>query len=82
MINPFTKDSSNMLNIATGETATAAIKKNLGNVEHIGKTELKKCLNDNSKKDKKVKLHTFEELHTKQKQTPLLKQKEQLVCKS
>ena len=55
MLNPFTVDSSKMLHTATGQAATATIKKDLETVEQIGKPELQKCLNDHSKKFQKVK---------------------------
>ena len=37
------------LNIATRQAATARIKKVMENVEQLGKTEVQKCVNDNSK---------------------------------
>jgi len=43
MTNPFMVDSNNMLNIATGQGATATIKKTLETVEQLGKTEPQKC---------------------------------------
>ena len=75
IINPFTVDSSNMLNIATGQAATATFNKGLEPVKKIGKTAFQKCLNDNSKKVQKVKLHTFQEVHSGQMQTILHKWK-------
>ena len=47
MINAFAVDSSNMLNSATGQTATLTTKKFLEIVEQICKTELQKYFNNN-----------------------------------
>ena len=54
------------LNIPTGQASTAIVKKVMENVEQIGKTEVQKFVNDNSKNVQRVKFHTFEELHTRQ----------------
>ena len=74
MINPFTVDPSNMLNIAVRQAATATIKKVLETVEQVGSTELQKCLNDNSKNLLTLRFYTFEELHSRQKQIAPQKQ--------
>ena len=68
-----------MINITIRQAATATIKKVLETVEQIGSIELQKCLNDNSKNLQTLRLHTFKELHSRQKQTAPQKQTRQLI---
>lgn len=78
MINPFQVKSAELFNIATGQTATAVIRHDLTHVEQIGNDAVDKCLKDKSRKVCKVKLHTFHDMQSKQKQ-PSQKKKEQLL---
>ena len=78
MMNPFQVKSGDLINIATGQTATAMIRHDLTHVEEIGKIAVDTCLKDKSQKVCKVKLHTFYEMQSIQKQSPQTK-KEQLL---
>ena len=70
MINPFQCNSTELLNIATGQTATATILYDLTNVEQIGRKAVDACLEGNSQKVCKVKLHTFTDMQLKSKLAP------------
>ena len=54
MTNPFTVDSSNMLNGVTKQGAIVTTMKTLETVEQVCKTELQQYLNDNSKSKRYV----------------------------
>ena len=66
-LNPFQVKSGDLINIATGQTATAMIRHDLTLVEQVGKNAVDTCLKDESQKVCKVKLHTFYELQSIQK---------------
>ena len=53
-----------------GQTATAAIRHDLTHVEEIGKNAVDTCLDVNSQKVCKVKLHTFADMQSKHKLPP------------
>jgi len=70
MMNPFQINSAELLNIATGQTATATIRRDLTHVEEIGKNAVDTCLDVNSQKVCNVKLHTFADMQSKHKLPP------------
>ncbi|MES9879520.1 MAG: hypothetical protein ABW185_01410 [Sedimenticola sp.] len=77
MINPFTSDLDDLINISTGQTATTGVANDLLEAEQIGLAALGKCLSTNGKKVDKVKLKTFHDMKptkqnaVKKKQTQL-----------
>ena len=76
MTNPFKSNSTELLNIATGQTATERILHDLTHVEEIGKKAMDACHEGNSQKVCKVKLHTFADIQSKYKLPPCKENKQ------